>query len=149
MGAVHVGISHDDDLMITKFTDIKVIMDSRTKCCDHRLDLRICVNLIESRFFHIQNLSTKRKNGLCRTVTGCFGRSAGRISLDNVNFTVYRIFIRTIGQFSRKRHPLQSRFSSRQISCFSRRFSRALCHHGFFNRHFCNVRILFQENLKL
>ena len=80
MSAVHVGIRHDDDLVISKLRDIKIIMDPLSKRSDHRLDLRIGVDLVEAGFLYIQDLSSKRKDCLGRTVSGSLGRTAGGIS---------------------------------------------------------------------
>ncbi len=50
MCTVNIGIGHDNDLVITEFTDIKVIMDTCTKCSDHSLDLCIAVNSVKTGF---------------------------------------------------------------------------------------------------
>ena len=149
MCTVYIGIGHDNDLVIPQFADIEIIMDSGSECGDHRFDLCIGVDSIQSRLLHIQNLSTKRKNGLCCTVTGCLCRSSRRVSLYDVDLAVCRIFIGTVCQFSRKRHGLQGGFSSGQISCLSCSFPCTLCHHRLIDDHLCHRRILLQENLKL
>lgn len=46
MRAIYIGICHDDDLVITKLTDIKIFVNSCSKSCDHSLDLFISVNFI-------------------------------------------------------------------------------------------------------
>ena len=53
MRTVDIGIGHDDDLVVTKFGNIKILMDSGSKRSDHRLDLRIAVNLVQSRFLYV------------------------------------------------------------------------------------------------
>ena len=93
MGAVHIGICHDDDLMVSEFADIKIIMDSRSKSCDHRLDLRIAVDFVKAGFLYIEDLSSKRKDCLSRTVSRCLSGTAGGISLYDVDLTVFRILV--------------------------------------------------------
>ena len=53
MGAVHIRISHDNDLVVTQLADIKVIVNTRTKGCDHGLNLCIGINLIHPGLFNI------------------------------------------------------------------------------------------------
>ena len=53
MCTVHIGIGHDDDLVIPQFGNIKIFMNTGTKCRDHRTDLRIAVNSIQSCFFYV------------------------------------------------------------------------------------------------
>ena len=107
MCTVHVGIGHDDDLMITQLGNIKILMDSGAKCCDHRLDLGIAVDLIQSCLLYIQDLTTKRKDCLCRTVTCSLRRTTGGISLYDVDLTILRILVRTVCKLSRKCHVIK------------------------------------------
>ena len=39
MGTVHIGIRQDNDLVIPKLSDIKIIPDAASKGSDHRLNL--------------------------------------------------------------------------------------------------------------
>ena len=57
MSTVNVGIGHDDDLVITEFADIEVIMDTGTESRDHRLDLSIVINPVKTGFLYIKDLS--------------------------------------------------------------------------------------------
>src|SRR5699024_8763182 len=124
-------------------------MDSGSESCNHSLDLRVCVNLVQSCLLHIQNLTTKRQNRLGRTVSRRLCGAAGVVSLYNVDFTVFRILVGTVRKLSRQRHAFQRRLSSCQITRFSRCLSRSLCHHRLLNNCLCHSRILLQENLKL
>ena len=93
--------------------------------------------------------SSERKNGLRSSVSCCFRRSSGGISLYDIDLTVCRILVRTVGKFSRKRHSFQSGFSPCQIPGLPCRFPGSLCHHRFFNGDLGHIRILFQEDLQL
>ena len=108
MCTVNIGIGHDNDLVITEFTDIKVIMDTCTKCSDHSLDLCIAVNSVKTGFFYIENFASKRKYSLCRTVSCSLCRTARGISLYDVNLTVFRVFIGTVCKFARQCHSIES-----------------------------------------
>ena len=57
MCSINVGIGHDNDLVISQFGNIEIIMDSCTECSDHCLDLGITVDLIQSCLLYIQDLS--------------------------------------------------------------------------------------------
>ena len=91
--SIDIGIGHDNDLVISQLTDIKIFVDSRSKCCDHCLNLSISVNLIKTCFLYVQNLTTKWQDCLSCTVSGCLCRTAGGISLDDIDLTLGRIFI--------------------------------------------------------
>ena len=93
MRSIDIGIGHDNDLVISQLTDIKIFVDSRSECCDHCLNLSISVNLIKTCFLYVQNLTTKWQDCLSCTVSGCLCRTAGGISLDDIDLTLGRIFI--------------------------------------------------------
>ena len=87
MRTIDIGISHNNNLMITKFTDIKIFMNSCSESCDHSFDLCICINLIQTCFLYIQDLTSQWKDSLCYTISGCFCRATGGISLYNEYLT--------------------------------------------------------------
>ena len=149
MCTVNIGIGHNDDLMITKFGDIKILMDSGSKSSDHGLDLFVSVNLVQTCFLNVQDLTTKWKDRLCGTVSRCLGGTARGISLYDVDLAVLRILVRTVCKFSRKRHAIQCRFSSCKVTGLSGCFSGSLCKNRFLNGSLGNCRILLQENLQL
>ena len=124
-------------------------MDTGTKSSDHSFDLSIGINLIQSCLLNIQNFSTKRKNCLCSTASCSFGTASRRISLNDINFTVGRILIRTVSQLSGKTHTLQRCFSPCKISCLSGCISCSLSQNGFFTDQLGNCWILLKEISKL
>ena len=145
MCAIYICICHNNYFMISKLCNIKIIMNTCTKCCDHCLNLCIAINLVESGFLHIQDLSPQRKNCLCSTAPGCLCRSPRRISLHNKYLAIFGIFIRTVSQFAWQGGSLQSCLSSGEISCFSCRFPSTLCKQWLLTNCLSHHRILFQE----
>ncbi len=79
MRAVHIGIGHQNDLVIPKLADIKVLMDTGTKGGNHGLNLRIGINLIQAGLFHVQDFASQGQDGLGRA-----GRASLRIRLRNL-----------------------------------------------------------------
>ena len=77
MSSIHIGISHDHNLVIAKLCNVKVISvsfgESTSECIDHGLDLRIGKHLINGCFLYIQYLTSDRKDCLVITVTGSLG----------------------------------------------------------------------------
>ena len=124
-------------------------MDPCPERCDHCLDLRVSVDLIQPCLFYIEDLSSQGQDCLGRTVSRCLCGTAGGISLYDIDLAFRRVFVRTVRQLARKGCAVESGFSSRQVPCLPRRFSRSLRHHRFFNRDLCHIRILLEEYLKL
>ena len=104
MGAVYIRIRHDDDLVIAKLADIKIVAISFRKTAseriDHGLDLCIGQDLIDAGFLYVQDLSTDGKDGLIHTVPGGLGRASGGISLYDEDLTQLRLPAFAIGQLA-------------------------------------------------
>ena len=124
-------------------------MDSGSECRNHRFNLGIGINFIETCFLYIQDFSTQRQDRLRCTASRGFCGTARGISLDQEDLTVFRILVGTVCQFSRQGHTVQCGFSSRQVTRFSCSLSRTLGKQGLFNDRFCDSRVLLQEQLEL
>ena len=120
----------------------------RTLAWQNLLEKNGVINMI-LHIFHIQDLTAQRQDGLCGTASCLFGGSAGGISLYNVDFTVFRIFIGAVSQLSGQGHALQSCFSSGQLPCFSGSLPGTLRQNGFLTDGLGHGRILLQEIGKL
>ncbi len=64
MGAIHIRIGHDDDLVVTQLGNIKIFMNTGSKCRNHGLNFRIAVNPVHPGLFHIEDLAAQGQDGL-------------------------------------------------------------------------------------
>ena len=91
MSTIHIRIGHNHNLVVTKFSDIKVISiafgKSASKCIDHSLDFCVCKHLVNGGFLHIQDLTADRKDCLVITISGSLCRATSGISLYDKDFT--------------------------------------------------------------
>ena len=85
MGAVHIRIRHDDDLIIAQLADIEIVSVSFRKTTaegiDHRLDLRVGEHLVDACLLHVQDLAADRQDRLIHPVPCRLGAAAGGIPL--------------------------------------------------------------------
>ena len=123
--AVDIGIGHDDDLVVAQFGDIEIVVDSGSECRNHRFDLGIGINFIETCFLYIQDFSTQRQDRLRCTASRGFCGTARGISLDQEDLTVFRILVGTVCQFSRQGHTVQCGFFSSGHALFLQPLSHA------------------------
>ena len=104
MGTIHIGIRHDDDLVIAQLGNIKIIAvalgKTATEGIDHGLDLSIGQDFIDAGFLYVQDLTADRKDGLIHTVSRSLGTATRRITLYDENLTFGRISGLTVRQFS-------------------------------------------------
>lgn len=106
MGPIHIRVRHKDNLIIPKFGDIKIFMDTDSKSGDHGFDLRVGIDFIQPGLLHIQNLAPQRQNGLGSPGSGGLGASSGGIPLHNIDFTVLGILVRTVRQLAGQSHAV-------------------------------------------
>ena len=135
--------------VITKLADIEILMNTGSEGSDHRFDFRISVDPVESCLLHVQDLSAKRKYRLGRTASRGLRRATCRVSLYDVDLAVFRIFVRTVSQFSWKRHAVQGRFSPGELSGLPRCLPGTLGHDRFLQDDLCHLRMLLQINREL
>ena len=64
MGAVHIGIGHDDDFVIPELGIVKLLADAGAQCRNDRLELIVAVNLVRPGLFHVQHLAPQGKDCL-------------------------------------------------------------------------------------
>ena len=104
MSTIDVGIGHNNNLIITKFCDIKIITitfrKATAKSIDHSFDLCICKNFIDTCLFYVQNLTTNRQNRLKASITGSFCTTTRRITLYDKDFTFTVILGLAVSQFT-------------------------------------------------
>ena len=83
MGAVDVGVRHDDDLVIARFVRVEFIRpDAGAERHDQRADLLGRQHLVEARPLDIEDLAAQRQHRLEGAVARLLGTAAGRIALD-------------------------------------------------------------------
>ena len=107
MAAVNIGIGHDNDFMIPQFFDIQRLAvffgtDGDPKGGKDIFYLLVFKDLVLHGFFHVQDFSFQGKDRLEVTVAALFCRSACGITLNDKYFRFGRVFIGTVGQFTRQ-----------------------------------------------
>ena len=111
MGSVHVGVRHDDDLVVPQLCRVEVVPHPGAEGLDHGADLLVGQHLVEARFLDVEDLAPERKDRLERPVPALLGAASCRVSLHDVDLAVFRAFARAVRQFSRKAHPRHGRLA--------------------------------------
>jgi hypothetical protein len=124
MGAVDIGIGHDDDLVIAQLVGVELVLaDTGAKRRDQRADFLAREHLVKAGPFDIEDLASERQDRLVLARTALLGGAAGGIALDQEQFRLGRIALGAIGQLARQEAmssaPLR-RVSSRALRAASR-----------------------------
>ena len=136
MASVHVGIGHQDDLVIARAADVERVLvllfvrilplpsDARPQRHDKRPDFIAGQHLVEPRLFHVQDLALQRKNGLKFPVPSHLRGTACGFALDDEQLAEGRVLLRAVGQFPGERPSVQRALSTDQLLGFPGRVAR-------------------------
>ena len=119
MASIDIGISHNNNFVISKFFFVKLRRYATTKSSYHILNNLTFKNFVKRCFFDINNLSPKRQDCLECTVSTLFCSTARTISFYQINFTTLSVFVCTISEFARQCCAFQNTFSTSCLSCVS------------------------------
>ena len=92
MGTIGVGIGHDNNLVIIGIFNREVCSHTRADGINHSVDFLIFEDICHLGLGCVDDLTTKRQDSLEFTVTTLFGRATGRVSLDQIEFILSRVF---------------------------------------------------------
>ena len=70
MGAIDIGIGHDDDFVIAEFLDIELILDRSAERSDQSSDLLRTDHFVETCFFDVQDFTTLLPFDAVRPILG-------------------------------------------------------------------------------
>ena len=125
MRAVHVGIGHDDDLVVAQFLDVELIApDTGAKRGDQRADGFRRQHPVKTRPFDVQDLATQRQHGLLFARPALLGRTTGAVTLDDEKFRKGGVFFLTIRQLAGQRGHVHRRLAAGQFACLAGGFAR-------------------------
>jgi len=101
--AVHVGIGHDDDLVIAHLADVVIsLADPRSQGGNNDPDLLALEHLVETGLLDVEDLAAEREDRLKFPVSSLLGRTTGRIPFDQVQFTARWVLLLAVRQFTRQ-----------------------------------------------
>ena len=132
VGAVDVGVGHDDDAVVAQFVGVEVVAahalaDTRAERGDQRQDLVAGQQLLVTRTLDIQDLAAQRQDRLELAIAALLGRAPGGVTLDDVDFAKGRIFFLTVSQLARQAHAVQHALAPGHLPGLARRFAGSRC----------------------
>ena len=127
--AVHVGIGHDDDLVVAQLLEVEgafafAVADAGADGGDHGADFVVLKHLVQARLLDVDELAADRQDRLELPVAPLLGRAAGGITLDDVELGVGRVAVGAIGQLAGQAAAGERAFAD-GLARFARRLARA------------------------
>ena len=149
--AVHVGVGHDGDGVVAQLGEVDVALaadhpDAGPHGRNQGLDFLVGQHLVETGAFHVENLAPQRQNSLGGRVAPLLGRTTGRITFDDVQFGIRRVFTLAVGQFAGQGVVGKSPFAAHQIFGFAGRVPGSGGVHGLFDDQFDVFGVFFKKS---
>ena len=116
VGAVHIGIGHDEDFVVPQLGDIKFLADAAAQRQHHRHQLVVAVDAVGAGLFHVQHLAPQGKDGLDGGVAAHLGRAACRVALDDEDLGAGGVFLAAVGQLAGHPAGLQRALAAHQLA---------------------------------
>ena len=105
--------------MVTQLGNIKFIVDASTQCGDDCLNFIVFQHLVQTCFFHIEDLAAQRQDGLVHGVTAGFCGATSGVTLHDVEFGFHRVFGATVGKFTGQATKVGGGLAPHQVAGFA------------------------------
>ena len=142
---VHIGIGHDEHLVVTQLGDVKFLANAAAQGQHHRHQLIVAVDLIGAGLFHVEHLAPQRQDGLNSRVTAHLGGTACRIALDDEDLGLGGVFFTAVGQLAGHAAGLQRALAAHQLPSLLGGSAGAGSLSGLFKDGLGHTGVLFKE----
>ena len=149
MGAVHIRIRHDDNLVVAQLGEVELLPDAGAQSRDHRLKLVVAIDLVRSGLFHIQHLAPQGEDRLKPGVPPLGGGAAGGVTLDDIELGKLGVVLVAVPELIRHGGPAQGGFAPDGFPCLFGRLPGAAGGEGLVQNHPPHLGIFLQEGLQL
>ena len=149
MGAVHIGIGHDDDLVIAQLVLVKLLADARAQRDDDRLELVVAIDLVYPCLLHVQHLAPQGEDGLEPAVAPLGGGAACGVALHDVQLGQLRVVLVAVTELVGHGRAAQHRLAPDGLPRLPRRFPGAVGGHGLVQNGARHHRMLLQIHRQL
>ncbi len=127
MGAVHVSVRHNDNLMVAELVVIRIFTNAYAHGGNHIFDFLTGQHAVKTGTLGIQDFAAQRKNSLRIGVAPGFCGTARTVPFHNENFTFCGVLALTIGEFAGKRVFGKKSFAAHQVLCSAGCFPCSRC----------------------
>ena len=104
MGAVHIGVGHDDDAVVSCLGDIDVVPCPGADGGEEGADFQVAQEFFRGGLFGVDEFSPDGEDGLEGALPALLGGAAGGIPLHDVEFAEAGVLAGAVGEFSHQAH---------------------------------------------
>ena len=149
MAAVHVGVRHEDDLVVPDLVGIEVLSDARAESEDQRADLGEGEHLVEARLLDVQDLALEREDRLRAPVAPLLGRAAGRVALHDEDLRKRGVPFLAVRELSGEPRPVERALPPHELARLAGGLARPRRVHDLLDDAARDLRVLLEEAREL
>ena len=119
MGAVDVGVGHDDDPVVAQLREVEAVVDAfdaGPQGDDQRPDVLARNDLVEARLLDVEDLAAQRQDGLEAPIATLLRRATGRVALDDEQLAARGIAFLAIGELAWQRQPVERALADDEVA---------------------------------
>ncbi len=117
MGAVHVRVGHDDDLVVAQLREVEVVAaDAGAEGGDERADLLGGEHLVEAGALHVEDLAAQGQHRLEGAVAALLGGAAGRVTLDQEQLGLGWVALLAVGELAGQGGDVERALAAGQVA---------------------------------
>ena len=98
--AVDVGVGHDDDPAVATLAEVLILADADADGGDHAADFFVGEDFVFARLVGVDDLAAQRQDRLELAQAAAFGRAAGRVTFDEVQFALVDVFAGAVAELA-------------------------------------------------
>ena len=128
MGAVDVGVGHDDHPVVAQLGEIEAVadpLDPRSQGDDQRPDVLARHDPVQAGLLDVQDLAAQGQDRLEAPVAALLGRAAGRVALDDEDLAPLGVALLAVGQLARQRQPVEGALPDHEVAGLAGRLAGA------------------------
>ena len=148
VGAVHVGIGHDDDLVVADLRDVPLLREAAADRGDKRADLVVREHAVDARLLHVQHLAAERQDRLRGAVAARRRRAAGGVALHEEQLCLGRVALGAVLQLAGEREAVHHALAH-GLARLARGLAGAERHHDLVDHGLRHGGVLLEERHEL
>ena len=149
MGAVHIGIRHNNDLVVPQLVLVELLTDTCAQRDNDGLQLVVAVDLVHPRLLHVEHLAPQGQDGLEPAVAPRRGGAACGVALHNVQLRQLGVILVAVPELIRHGRAAQHRLAADGLPRLACRLPGAVGGHGLVQNGARHHRMLLQIHRQL
>ncbi len=147
VGAVHIGVGHENDFPVTDLRSVEVVLtDSAAEGRNHGADFLVAEHFVVACFLDVEDLALERKYRLKLPITALLCGSPCTFALDEIEFAAFRIPFAAVGELAGQSTTVNRTFAAGQVTGLACRFARARRLNRFVDDPSSHWRVLFEKH---